>query len=135
MPAQFNLLYQIPRLYLAWNTVKAKGSVGGIDGVSMLEFEKEKRKHFYVVTYDIGDDKRRNKVVKLLEGIGTRMNFSVFECMLTDIQYRNLCNQLTKIIIKREDWVNIYPLCTECYARITYIPDIKKKEPVKIVVI
>ena len=135
MPAQFNLLYQIPRLYLAWNTVKAKGSVGGIDGVSMSEFEKEKRKHFYVVTYDIGDDKRRNKVVKLLEGIGTRMNFSVFECMLTDIQYRNLCNQLTKIIIKREDWVNIYPLCTECYARITYIPDIKKKEPVKIVVI
>ena len=94
-----------------------------------------KRKHFYVVTYDIGDDKRRNKVVKLLEGIGTRMNFSVFECMLTDIQYRNMCNSLAKIIIKREDWVNIYPLCTECYARITYIPDIKKKEPVKIVVI
>ena len=81
-----------------------------------------KRKHFYVVTYDIGDDKRRNKVVKLLEGIGTRMNFSVFECMLTDIQYRNMCNQLAKIIVKKEDWVNIYPLCTECYARITYIP-------------
>ncbi len=91
-----------------------------------------KRKHFYVVTYDIGDDKRRNKVVKLLEGIGTRMNFSVFECMLTDVQYRNMCNSLAKIIVKREDWVNIYPLCTECY---TYIPDIKKKEPVKIVVI
>ena len=33
MPAQFNLLYHIPRLYLAWNTVKAKESVGGIDGI------------------------------------------------------------------------------------------------------
>lgn len=43
-----------------------------------------KHKHFYVVTYDIGDDKRRTKVVKLMESIGTRMNFSVFECMLTD---------------------------------------------------
>jgi len=43
MPAQLNLLCQIPRLYLAWNTVKAKGSVGGIDGISILEFEKEKR--------------------------------------------------------------------------------------------
>ena len=94
-----------------------------------------KRKHFYVVTYDIADDKRRNKVVKLLESIGTRMNFSVFECMLTDIQYRRMCNQLEKIVVKREDWVNIYPLCTECYARIEYIPPIKKKEPVKIVVI
>ena len=64
-----------------------------------------------------------------------RMNFSVFECMLTDVQYRNMCKRLEKLIVKREDWVNIYPLCTECYARITYIPDIKKKEPVKIVVI
>ena len=94
-----------------------------------------KRKHFYVVTYDIGDDKRRNKVVKLLEGIGTRMNFSVFECMLTDVQYRNMYNSLAKIVVKREDWVNIYPLCTECYSRIEYIPPVKKKEPVKIAVI
>lgn len=94
-----------------------------------------KRKHFYVVTYDISDDKRRRKVVKLLEGIGIRMNFSVFECILTETQYRNMCNKLAKIIIKQDDWVNIYPLCTECYARITYIPDIKKKEPVKIAVI
>ena len=44
MPAQLNALTQIPRLYLAWNTVKAKGSVGGIDGITILEFEKEKRK-------------------------------------------------------------------------------------------
>lgn len=44
MPSQLNALCQIPRLYLAWNTVKAKGSVGGVDGISILEFEKEKRK-------------------------------------------------------------------------------------------
>ena len=94
-----------------------------------------KRKHFYVVAYDIGDDKRRSKVVKLLESIGTRMNFSVFECMLTDIQYRNMYKQLEKIVVRREDWVNIYPICTECYARIEYIPPIRKKEPFKIAVI
>lgn len=94
-----------------------------------------KRKHFYVVTYDISDDKRRDKVVKLLESLGTRVNLSVFECLLTDVQYRNMYKQLAKIIIKREDWVNIYPLCMECYARIIYIPDIKKKTPIKIAVI
>jgi len=44
MSAQLNALCQIPRLYLAWNTVKAKGSAGGIDRISILEFEKEKRK-------------------------------------------------------------------------------------------
>ena len=60
-----------------------------------------KRKHFYVVTYDISDDKRRSQVVKLLEGNGTRMNYSVFECMLTDIQYRNMCNQLRLLSSER----------------------------------
>lgn len=44
MPAQFNTLCQIPRLHLAWNTVKAKGSVGGIDGISIDAFEKDKRR-------------------------------------------------------------------------------------------
>lgn len=44
MSFQLNLLCQIPRLQLAWGTVKAKGSAGGIDGISILEFEKEKRK-------------------------------------------------------------------------------------------
>lgn len=94
-----------------------------------------RRKHFYVVAYDIGDDKRRRKVVKLMESIGIRMNFSVFECMLTDIQYQNMCKKLTKLVIRKEDWVNIYPICTECYARIEYIPPVKKKEPVKIAVV
>lgn len=55
--------------------------------------------------------------------------------MLTDVQYKNLCKQLEKLVTKREDWINIYPLCAECYARIEYIPPIKKKEPVKIAVI
>lgn len=44
MASQFNLLCQIPRLHLAWGMVKAKGSAGGIDGISISEFEKEKRK-------------------------------------------------------------------------------------------
>ncbi len=60
---------------------------------------------------------------------------SVFECMLTDVQYRKMCTELAKVIVRREDWVNIYPLYTECYARITYIPDIIRKESVKIAVI
>ena len=94
-----------------------------------------KHKHFFVVTYDIGDDKRRNQVVKLLESLGTRMNYSVFECMLTDVQYNAMCKKLAKIVVRREDWVNIYPLCTECFARIEYIPPIKKKELTKIAVI
>lgn len=51
------------------------------------------------------------------------------------MRIHNMCKRLAKIVVRREDWVNISPLCTECYARIEYIPPIKKKEPVKIAVI
>lgn len=44
MPTQLNQLCQIPRLHLAWNTVKTKGSAGGIDGMTIVEFEHDKRK-------------------------------------------------------------------------------------------
>lgn len=44
MPSQLQSLCQISRLHLAWNTVKVKGSVGGIDGVTIHEFEQNKRK-------------------------------------------------------------------------------------------
>ena len=44
MSAQFKTLCQEATLYEAWNTVKSKGSAGGIDGVTIQEFEKEKRK-------------------------------------------------------------------------------------------
>ena len=44
MSTQLNQLCQIPRLHLAWNTVKAKGAAGGIDGMTIIDFEHDKRK-------------------------------------------------------------------------------------------
>lgn len=42
------------------------------------------KKNFIVVAYDVSDDRRRSHVVKLLEKVGIRVNYSVFECMLSD---------------------------------------------------
>lgn len=42
MPSQFNTLCQEATLYDAWNTVKSKGSAGGVDGMSIEEFNKDK---------------------------------------------------------------------------------------------
>lgn len=94
-----------------------------------------KHKHFYVVTYDVSDTRRRDKVVKIMESIGTRMNLSVFECMLTEKQYQTMVNRLEKIVVSGEDRINIYPLCTECFARIQYIPGFMQKASPKITVI
>lgn len=39
---QFTTLCQEATLYEAWNVVRSKGSAGGIDGVTIVEFNKEK---------------------------------------------------------------------------------------------
>lgn len=53
MPAQLNMLCQIPRLHLAWGIVKAKGSAGGIDGMTIIEFEHEKRKEILKLSEEL----------------------------------------------------------------------------------
>ena len=50
MPTQFNILCQETTLYDAWNTVKSKCSVGGMDGLTIQEFDKEKRKQIALPT-------------------------------------------------------------------------------------
>lgn len=42
MPTQFNTLCQEATLYDAWSTVRSKGSAGGVDGVTIDEFNKDK---------------------------------------------------------------------------------------------
>lgn len=39
----FNTLCLPPTLFAAWNVVKAKGAAGGVDGVTLAEFEKRKK--------------------------------------------------------------------------------------------
>lgn len=65
---------------------------------------------FYIVAYDIPCDKRRKKVSDLLEGYGKRVQYSVFECILTDYKYRELCHRLRKQVKLSEDSVRFYPL-------------------------
>lgn len=44
MAKQIDILCQETTLYNAWNIVKEKGAMGGIDGVTIREFEKDKRR-------------------------------------------------------------------------------------------
>lgn len=63
----------------------------------------------YLVTYDIPCNKRRLKVAHLLEGYGRRVQFSVFECVLPALKYRELRERLQRHI-KPEDSIRFYPL-------------------------
>ncbi|MBN2053566.1 CRISPR-associated endonuclease Cas2, partial [bacterium] len=62
----------------------------------------------YVVSYDIRDDRRRNKVLRTMKGYGDRVQFSVFECILTIEQVKCCRAELSKLIDVKEDTVRVY---------------------------
>jgi CRISPR-associated protein Cas2 len=65
---------------------------------------------FYLVCYDIVSDRRRNKVAKLLESYGLRVQKSVFECVLDQQQYETLSKYLVRLVNKKEDQIRFYPM-------------------------
>ncbi len=75
-------------------------------------------KAFFLITYDIVDDRRRTKVQKILEGCGTRVQYSVFECWLTVTEWKNLQKRLVAEIEPREDSIRHYLLCQECVPKV-----------------
>lgn len=80
-------------------------------------------KRFFVIAYDISNTKRRNRVIKILRPYGVRVNFSVFECMLTNKQTVEIKERIHSVIDGRYDRVIYYPLCLDCYSKIEYQPD------------
>lgn len=84
------------------------------------------KKLFCVVAYDIADDRRRLRVVKILEKYGVRANFSVFECMFTESQFLKVQQSLKERMKEREDTIVYYTICVNCYTKIVYQPARKK---------
>lgn len=64
----------------------------------------------YVIAYDIPCNKRRKKVSDLLEGYGERVQYSVFECVLSKAKYEELKNRLGRYFNQDEDNIRFYPL-------------------------
>ena len=64
----------------------------------------------YVVAYDIPCQKRRTRVANVLSAYGQRVQFSVFECVLSRQQFCELRGRLQRVVKLPEDSVRMYPL-------------------------
>lgn len=73
-----------------------------------------KDRHRYVISYDIPEDRRRQRVARVLEGHGERVQYSVFECVLTEVQFERLWGELGRVIVLGEDSLRAYRLCPAC---------------------
>lgn len=75
---------------------------------------------FVLISYDIANDRKRSKVATLLEAHGTRVQYSVFECNLSESQLASLKKKLAPHV-KPEDSIRFYRLCKECVGRVEII--------------
>lgn len=57
----------------------------------------------FIVTYDIRDDKRLRKVFKICKGYGQHLQYSVFECDLTEMEKAEMEARLREVMHLKED--------------------------------
>lgn len=62
-------------------------------------------RHRYLIAYDISDDVRLRQVVKLMKGYGTRLQYSVFLCDLSRMEFLRWHADIHKVIDLADDSV------------------------------
>jgi len=67
----------------------------------------------YLLSYDITDDKNRQRLSNLLLDYGDRMQKSVFEADL-DADELAVILRKAESLIDKEDSFRVYPLCKHC---------------------
>lgn len=76
---------------------------------------------FIIITYDVPVDKRRNRIHTILKSYGQWVQYSVFECDLTQAEYARLRNRLDRVIKPEEDSIRFYLLCAGCQSKVERI--------------
>lgn len=77
---------------------------------------------FYLVCFDIVQDRTRARVVKVLSGYGHRVQKSVFECpRLTEKQFVQMKHRIDDLIDQVEDTVRFYFLCQGCLRKVEWV--------------
>lgn len=75
---------------------------GGID-IQRIHYPVSRIR--YLVSYDISDPRRLRRVAKEMEGFGVRLQYSVFECALSETRFAALQSALHELIKHDEDQV------------------------------
>jgi len=70
----------------------------------------------YLITYDISDTKKRNKIVKVLESWGYRVNYSVFELDLKPYELDKIVEEL-KLYFDKSDSIRVYSFSADTVAK------------------
>jgi CRISPR-associated protein Cas2 len=72
------------------------------------------RQSYFLILYDIKDNKRRRLLFKLLKAYGGSYQYSVFEARLKSQQLVRLKREIEKLTKADEDRVAIVEICENC---------------------
>lgn len=76
---------------------------------------------FLLIAYDIASDRRRRKIAGVLENYGTRVNFSVFECLVSVADSEKMKQELSGLMKAGKDSIIVYTLCKPCVNKRTLL--------------
>ncbi|MGL4409129.1 CRISPR-associated endonuclease Cas2 [Zoogloea sp.] len=79
--------------------------------------------HVWVVSYDVADARARRALAEALEGMGRRVQHSVFECRMTVVEARFHLGRLAEGLDPATDSLRAYPLCAWCDPRVSSLGD------------
>uniref|UniRef100_A0A7V6A2N9 CRISPR-associated endoribonuclease Cas2 n=1 Tax=Desulfobacca acetoxidans TaxID=60893 RepID=A0A7V6A2N9_9BACT len=75
------------------------------------------KKRFYVISYDIVEDRRRSRAAETLKDYGIRVQKSVFEARLDQPTVKKLLSRLHQLIDENTDTILVYLLCEACVSQ------------------
>ncbi len=77
---------------------------------------------YLVISYDLTNDRRRTKIHQALKNYGAWIQYSVFECDISKVEYLKLRHRLEGLIKEEEgDSLRFYFLCETCKQKIERI--------------
>ena len=91
---------------------------------------------FYLVCFDIVEDRARQHVAKILQDYGGRVQKSVFECgNISEEQLLIMKNRVEECIDTTQDTIRYYRLCQGCLRAMEYagVGDPPAKETYRVV--
>lgn len=85
----------------------------------VIDLSKEVYKNMlHLVAYDIREPSRLRKVAKICEDYGLRVEYSVFECDLTEELFMRMWADLSEVIDEDDDSLLAYRICGSCVQNI-----------------
>ena len=100
-------------------------------GLTVSEYDPSKEVYknmLHLVAYDVSDAKRLRKVAEACTDFGVRIEYSVFECDLSEELFSMLWNRISSIIDETEDRIITYKICGSCVPKIRSMGTIARPE-------